>query len=121
VAIDRIEPQAPHGAGEGIERAAHVERRDGHEHPHRRRETRHSARAHRLEHTTQRRHRDVVSELEPSTGDLEHVSAPAACGHAGRRRNQLDESVRRPHRLPLSPFRSGALRPALEIHLPSMQ
>jgi hypothetical protein len=35
VSVDGVETDAAHGTGDGVERAAHVERLDRHEHPHR--------------------------------------------------------------------------------------
>ena len=45
MAVDGIEPEAPDGAGEGVERAAHVERGDRDEHAYRRRQAQHARRA----------------------------------------------------------------------------
>lgn len=47
VAIEWVEAQPPHRARERVERAAHVHRLGGHEHPHRWRQRQHATTARR--------------------------------------------------------------------------
>ena len=61
VAVDGIEPEVPHGACECVERTAHVERRDRHEHAHRRRQAQHERTSSRGRRRWRRRAGDRAS------------------------------------------------------------